>query len=205
MQSIYTIGYSGFDINTFISVLKNYNINVLIDVRSNPNSKFYEQFNKNNIGAELKASGIIYRNYRDEFGARQLNQEFYSEGYLNFHVFSNSNIFKSGVKKIIDGINSGYSFVLMCAEKDPANCHRNIMVARKFHDMGYEVKNLLLDGTYELQTDLEMRLVDMYFPDRNQLTLFSEQLSTDEMVNKCYEIRNREIGYRKNDDDRINA
>lgn len=91
----------------------------------------------------------------------------------------------------------------MCAEKDPVNCHRSIMAARKFHEMGYEVRNILSDGSYELQADSEKRLVDRYFPDRNQLTLFSEGLSYGEMVNKCYEMRNKEIGYRKTDD--VNA
>jgi uncharacterized protein (DUF488 family) len=185
----------------FISLLRNYNINGVIDVRSNPNSKFHEEFNKKNIESELKIRSIIYRNYQDEFGARQLNTAFYSDGYLNFRTFSNSKIFMSGISKVIAGTNAGYTIVLMCAEKDPVNCHRNIMVARKLHEMGYEIRNLLSDGTYELQTDLEMRLVDKYFPDRNQMSLLSEQLSIGEMIDTCYEIRNREIGYRKSDDE----
>lgn len=41
MSEIYTIGYSGFDIESFISTLKKYNINSLIDVRSNLHSMIY--------------------------------------------------------------------------------------------------------------------------------------------------------------------
>jgi len=201
-KEIYTIGYSGFDVNEFINVLKKHGINGLVDVRSNPNSKFYEQFNKINIERQLKTFGIHYRNFKDEFGARQTDATFYRNGYLSFPIFSDSNIFLSGIKRIERGLSDGLSIALMCAERDPVNCHRNILVAKKFHEMGYQIKNILLDGSYELQEDLEMRLVDEYFPDRNQLSLLSEPLSTDEMISKCYERKNEEIGYRqKNDTD----
>ena len=89
-----------------------------------------------------------------------------------------------------------YSFVLMCAEKDPSTCHRNIMVAREFHSLGYEIRNILSDGTYETQRSIEERLVNKYFPNRNQMSLFGDDLTWDEMVIKSYELRNNEIGYR---------
>lgn len=200
MKDIYTIGYSCFKIEDFINILKKYRITCVVDVRSNPNSKFFEDYNQINLEKVLKANGIIYRSYKNEFGARQEDERYHKDGYLNFKEYAKSKQFLEGVQKIKAGMNLNYVFVLMCAEKDPSTCHRNIMVAREFHELGYNVKNILADGSYELQESIEKRLVEQYFPDRNQLSLLSNELSLEEMVNKSYEYRNREIGYRINDD-----
>lgn len=196
MKTIYTIGYSCFKIDEFINVLKKYKINSLIDVRSNPNSMYYIDYNMSNLESLLKANGIIYRNYKKEFGARQENPQFHCNGYLDFEKYVKSDSFLEGVRKIEAGIERGYVFAFMCAEKDPSTCHRNIMVAREFYKKGYEIGNILFDGTIELQNSIEERLVNQYFPNRNQLTLFQDELSWEEMVDKSYKQRNSEIGYR---------
>lgn len=196
MKNIYTIGYSGFEIERFICVLKKYHITSLIDVRSNPNSNFYGDYNKINLDKVLKNQGIIYRNYKSEFGARQEDLKYYRKGYLDFKEYTKSNSFLNGVKKIKDGIDLDYVFVFMCAEKDPSTCHRSIMVAREFHKLGYNIKNIHENGDCESQESIERRLVEQYFPKRNQLSLFSNELNWDEMVDKSYEYRNSEIGYR---------
>jgi uncharacterized protein (DUF488 family) len=205
MKDIYTIGYSGFKIGEFINILKKHQITSLIDVRSNPNSKFYEDYNKISLEKLLKFNGIIYRNYRCEFGARQEDLKYYKNGYLDFNEYTKSKSFLDGVKKIEAGIKLDYVFALMCAEKDPSTCHRNIMVAREFYKLGYNIKNILSDGYFESQESIEQKLVNQYFPKRNQISLFSDNLSWEEMVNKSYEYRNSEIGYRlDNNEARVN-
>ncbi len=196
MKTIFTIGYSCFEIDDFLKVLKQYEINCLIDVRSSPNSMYYTDYNIGNLKPLLEKNGIIYRNYQKEFGARQEDPQFYDEGYLDFCQFTRSEQFLEGVKKIEAGMERGFIFALMCAEKDPATCHRNIMVARAFHQRGYKIANILFDGTIETQESLEERLVDCYFPERDQLTLFQEPLSWEEIVDRSYQLRNSEIGYR---------
>ena len=204
MKDIYTIGYSCFEIEDFIKVLKKYNITCLVDVRSNPYSKFYVDYNKENLQNILKSNGIIYRNYKIEFGAHQEDLQYYADGYLDFSKYTKSESFREGVKKIETGIKMDYTFALMCAEKDPSTCHRNIMVAREFYKLGYVIKNILSDNSYELQEDIEQRLVDEFFPDRNQISFFSENLSWEDMVHRSYKYRNSEIGYRLDDAYRVN-
>ena len=99
MREIYTIGYSCFEINEFINILKLYKINALIDVRSTPASKMYSDYNKEQLSALLKEKGIVYRNYKREFGARQENINYFTDGYLDFEKFTKSDIFISGIKK----------------------------------------------------------------------------------------------------------
>ncbi len=133
MNTIYTIGYTAFSIDEFINILKIYNITCIIDVRSSAFSQFYQDYNKPVLKGRLKKENIEYRNYVDEFGARQNEVTYYhSDGYLDFNKFLKSENFKLGVNKIEKGIKLGYSFCLMCAETDPINCHRSIMVGRGF-------------------------------------------------------------------------
>ncbi|MEG6522759.1 DUF488 domain-containing protein [Desulfotomaculum sp. 1211_IL3151] len=204
MKEVFTIGYAGFKINEFIRVLKEYKINSLIDVRSNPISKFYEEYNQKNLEKLLSSTGMIYRNYRKEFGARQEDKKYYKNGYLDFNLYTQSNNFLEGIRKIEAGTKSNYTFVFMCAEKDPSTCHRNIMVAREFYKLGYDVKNIRSDGSYESQESMEKRLVERYFPNRNQLTLFSESISWQQMVKRSYDLRNSEIGYRIDEEAGVN-
>lgn len=196
MKEIFTIGYSGFDLENFIKVLKKYSIDCLIDVRSLPKSAYYKDYDVNNLEPVLKENKIIYRNYAKEFGARQNDKNFFTDGALDFEKFSASEQFISGIKKIQKGIEAGYKFVLMCAEKKPEICHRNILVAKKFYELGYNVKNILSDGNFITQAEVEKILLDKYFPTRNQISLF-EELSEDEMRKQIYKKQSLEIAFRK--------
>ncbi len=196
MKELYTIGYSCFDINRFLEVLRQYSINCVIDVRSNPKSQYYPEYNIELLETFLKKNNILYRNYKKEFGARQEETIYYTNGVLDFSKFTKSKIFQEGIEKIDKGINLGYRFVLMCAEKDPSTCHRNIMIAKWFYENGYNIYNILCDGTLEKQDELEKRMLDVYFPNRNQYTLFGEMLTEEEMIKECYSKRNLEIGFK---------
>lgn len=198
MKEIFTIGYTAFQFDDFISVLKKYNVNSVIDVRSSPYSKFHSEYNTDELSVELKKRGFAYRNYKNEFGARQLEKKYYPQGYMDFSLFVRSDAFRSGMEKIMNASEMGYRFVLMCAEKDPVTCHRVIMVAREFYKEGYTVKNILANGEFCTQEDIECRLVDMYYPDRDQFSLFGEQLSWEEMVENSYVFQNEKIGYHIN-------
>ena len=201
MKTIYTIGYSGFSLESFKNVLLKNRISCVIDVRSNPVSNYFQDYNSNNLEPYLKKYNIIYRNYGPFFGARQKEVKYYPNGYLDFNLFTNSERFQEGLKRINAGIDLKYSFVLMCAEKDPFDCHRAIMISRVFHDNGFEVKHILADESFETQEMIEQKLVDRFFPNRNQLSLFSGEETTQDLIKKGYDLRNKEIGYRIKEED----
>lgn len=196
VNTVYSIGYSGFSINDFIDTLHTNKISLVIDVRSTPYSQYFSDYNKDNLEKILEKSGIYYRNYVSEFGARQEERKYYThDGYLDFELFAKSPAFLSGFDKLVKSMKQDYTFALMCAEKDPFNCHRTILVARAFYNAGYKVIHLLPNKCKVTQEDIEARLLKKYFPDRNQITLFSEFLSEEEYINQAYKKRNAEIGY----------
>lgn len=192
MNAIYTVGYSGYYYPTdLVDALKNYGIDVVVDVRSSPFSAGMPQYNRDNIERIFKNNKIHYRNYSREFGARQTDHRFYRDGRLDFPTFTASEQFNEGVEKIKKALSMGYTPCLMCAEKDPINCHRAIMITRALHDSGYSIIHLLPNGEIESQLDIESQLI-------NCLDMF-DRLALDEqhIVEVAYKKKNDEIGYKE--------
>ena len=195
---IYTIGYPEFPINEFLDVIKHYGIDCVIDVRSSPFSNYYSDYNKDALENALKQHNILYRNYANEFGARQTNPAFYSGDIVDFDKFINSAQFLEGVSKVKKGIERGYTFVLMCAEKDPIKCHRSIMLGKGFSNNGFDVRHIISRTELESQKELEERLLEMHHQDRFQLTLFGGEQSDSELLTDAYKKQNLAIGYNRN-------
>ncbi|MCI5739678.1 MAG: DUF488 domain-containing protein [Ruminococcus sp.] len=197
VNTVYTIGYSGFSIDDFVATLKSRNVSLVVDVRSSPFSKYFPEYNKDALEICLKTQGIYYRNYANEFGARQSDQKYYCKaGYLDFEVFSKSAPFLQGIKKLCNSMEQNYTFALMCAEKDPICCHRAILVARAFFERGYNVVHLLTNGNTITQKEINTRLIEKYYPNRDQMTFFDTPQDDDMLLKAAYRKQNAEIGYR---------
>ena len=187
MKDIYTIGYISYQPEDMAKVLRNFGIGCLIDVRSSPYSAYCPQFNKEAIAEVLHRNGILYRNYALEFGARQENPRYYTtEGYLDFSVYTRTEQFLQGVQKIEQGMERGYLFALMCAEKDPMTCHRAIMIGKALKERGFAVKHIIYPDQIETQEEMEQRGIG------DQLSFFSDE----QRIEEFYQKQNRKIGYR---------
>lgn len=198
MNKIYTIGHSSHKLEYFLHLLKRHGINCLVDVRSMPYSKYTPQYNKDDLKKFLILNGIQYIFMGKEFGARREDRSLYTaEGYLDFEKVTNSNLFNIGVERIKTGIEKDFRIALMCTERDPIDCHRSLLVAKKFHKSNYDVENILDNGELQTQVFLEKRLLDMYFPNRMQQTLFDfeDNKNDTELISQAYRLRNRDIGY----------
>lgn len=194
--TIFTIGYSGFTVGEFVDALIAHGVGAVFDVRSCPFSHYRPEFDAPAIEKTLAEAGIDYRNCAREFGARQEGREFYAdEGFMIFGKFAASSQFRDGVNMVLEVMSERVP-ALMCAEKDPVNCHRAILVAREFHKLGCRVVHLMPGGDTFTQEDLERELLDMYFPDRRQVDLFTGWRSDDELIADAYKLQNEIIGWR---------
>ena len=202
MNEVYTIGHSSYKQEYLLTLLNKYDINCVVDVRSVPFSKYAHQYNKDEIKKFLHEKGIQYIFMGKELGARREDMTLYeSDGILNFEKVSKTMSFISGIERIKTGIEKGYHIAIMCTEKDPMDCHRNILVARQLYKQKYCVKNILENGNLESQEHLEQRLLDLYFPDRNQCMIFDlarTECDSSSLIEKAYELRNKDIGFNKN-------
>ena len=85
----------------------------------------------------------------------------------------------------------------MCTEKDPIECHRAILVSYAFYKAGYSIEHIMPDNTIQTQQDINKRLLNIYYPDRNQISLFeSENMSEKQYLVQAYKKQNEKIGYR---------
>jgi uncharacterized protein (DUF488 family) len=198
MGELFTVGHSQHTLEYFMDLLKKQGVNYVLDVRSTPYSKYAEQFNRENVCNLLQRANITYSFMGKYFGARPEDKLLYNDdGYLDFEKVTQSEKFNVGIKSVLLGLEQGNNIALMCTEKDPLDCHRAIMVARAFNLEGIKVKHILSNGNIQTQRVLDKRLLEKYFPDRGQLSLFSydNEISDDEYIRQAYRKRNREIGY----------
>ena len=200
-MKLFTIGYSTYEREEFAGILRKNGIDCVIDVRSVAASRYRPEYDCAAIGKFLSGQCVRYEHMPEEFGARQMKREYLTkEGYTDFGKYVLSDSFRAGYERVRKMTEEGKSCALMCAEKDPVNCHRAVMAARYFHERGWEVIHIIPDGD-ETHEQLEMRLLDLYFPNRYQLSMLEEEKSSEELLAEAYKEQNRKIGYRKEDGD----
>lgn len=190
-EELYTIGHSTHSINGFIKLLKDYNITAVCDVRSSPYSKFNPQFNRESLKYELKINKIAYVYLGKELGPRSKDENDYVNGKVQYDFLEKSDSFKSGIKRIMDGIHK-YKVALMCSEKDPIECHRTILICKNLRNKKLNIKHIHFDGNIELHHNLEKRLLNIFnIPEHN---LFS---TYEELLEEAYKKQANKIAYTK--------
>lgn len=195
---VLSIGHSQHKPEYFIKMLKHHNVNYVLDVRSVPYSQFASDYNRENIKELLSKYNINYSYMGDFFGARPTDRSLYSkDGYLDFKKVRHSVPFIKGYNNVLKGIKQGNRIAFMCTEKDPIDCHRAIMVTKAFSDSGVRVEHILPDNSIQTQKDLDLRLLNKYYPERWQLSLFSPEAQTEEeYLELAYQRRNQDIGFK---------
>lgn len=191
---IYTIGYAHHTQESFLELLLKYKINCVVDVRTMAYSGFHPQFNKETIKGYLKQHGISYIHMAESFGIIKTDTALNTrEGYLDFTKLAKLPLFLEGISRVETGIKKGYQIAFMCAEKDPIDCHRTTLVARKFDELGYEVNHILHDGSIETHEALEKRMTALFCPKDDQLHLFVEQKSEEQRIEEAYANCSKQI------------
>ena len=167
---LFTIGHSIHNAEYFLTLLQKHHITAIADVRSNPYSKFAPQFIQENIRRTLHDVHISYVFLGKELGARSPDAACYINGKVQYVRLAQQKIFIEGAKRVMNGM-SKYRIALMCAEKDPIECHRALLVARYFFNQGIEVSHILADGSLETHEALEERLLKVHKMAENDLFL----------------------------------
>lgn len=188
-QMLFTIGHSNHSIEIFVALLRRFDISAVGDVRSHPFSRYAPQYSREPLKAALARAGIAYVFLGKELGARSENQACYKQGKVQYDCLARQPQFLEGVKRVIEGARR-YRIALMCAEKDPLECHRTLLVARKLHEAGLEIRHIHADGSVEDHKALESRLLSVCkLPDGDMFKLRSE------FVSEAYAIQGERVAY----------
>jgi len=189
--AVFTIGHSTQPLESFAALLRRHGVSAVADVRSAPYSRFAPQFNRNALSGELQARDIRYVFLGRELGARSEDESCFENGQVRFERLAETELFRSGIDRVIRGAGD-HTIALMCAEKDPINCHRAVLVGRKLSERGIAVRHILADGTLETHETLESRLLILCgFPEGDMFK------SREDYVAQAYALQGGRIAWHK--------
>lgn len=157
---ISTIGHSNGRVADFIALLRQHEIDLIVDVRSMPYSQYTPQFNSENLQAELDRAGIAYRYAGDYLGGRPKDPTCYKNGevpaghadYLklvDYAAVAERDWYRRGIDRLV-ALATEQRIAVMCSEEDPAQCHRHHLIAQTLIRDGIEVRHIRRDGSIEI-------------------------------------------------------
>jgi uncharacterized protein (DUF488 family) len=130
-KPLYTIGHGNRPKQDFLTLLKEFNIEYLIDVRSQPYSKFNPQFNQNELKFFLEKNDIKYVFMGDNIGGRPKDTSCYdNEGKVDYEVVKTKEFFLNGIDRLKTAYNKNINVVIMCSESKPCECHRSKLIGK---------------------------------------------------------------------------
>lgn len=188
-QIVFTIGHSNHELDQFVDLLKLHDVEMVCDVRSHPYSRFNSQFNRETLEARLRAAGIAYLFLGPELGARTADPSCLDGGKVRYDRLAQTASFRRGIERVRQESQSR-RIALMCAEKEPLDCHRTILVSRSLDALGLDVRHIHADGSlesHEQAIDRLLRRLDM--PERD---LFR---SREEVIADAYAAQGARIAY----------
>jgi uncharacterized protein (DUF488 family) len=185
---VYTVGHSNHPLEAFLALLARHRITAIGDVRSDPYSRRNPQFNREPLRDALAQAGIAYVFLGDELGARTRDPDCYEHGKVSYERLARTDAFRHGLERVERGA-AEYRLALMCAEKEPLDCHRTILVARHLHERGGAVRHILASGELEAHEQTVERL-------KVRLGLGEDLFrAPDEVAREAFEVQGRRMGY----------
>lgn len=199
---LYTVGHSNRTIEEFLSILKSHHIQAIADVRSKPYSRYVPQYNREQLSKRLRQENIYYVFLGKELGAHREEEDSYAivEGggiRVDFEKTSQSDIFQEGINRLKVGVNKMLT-AIMCAEKDPLECHRTLLVAHYAYLQGafHDIVHIIDNQTVETRSQLEERLLkkeSREIEKANQLLLFERTKQEECLIEMAYKIRSQRM------------
>jgi uncharacterized protein (DUF488 family) len=197
MSTLYTIGHSNHSIEHFVALLRRHEIDAVADVRSNPVSRMSPHFDKRSLKKILSPLGVQYVFLGKELGARRTEREAYDGRVARYEKIATLPAFRQGLVRVLEGMRK-YRLALMCAEKDPLQCHRTILVCRHLRtEIKSGIAHITGGGELEAHEDAERRLLEECGIALDQHELFAVA-DAEPALERAYCKRGIAIAFREN-------
>ena len=149
-MTIYTIGHSNITIAWFIDLLRSYSIQVLVDTRSQPYSRYAPQFNRESLKTSMEQAGITYLHLGDQLGGRPRGARYYlAQGTVDYDRLAEAPFYQEGIDRLKREA-EGHCLAIMCSEAGYKDCHRYKLITRSLVNEGVEVHHILHSGGLDL-------------------------------------------------------
>jgi uncharacterized protein (DUF488 family) len=190
---LFSIGHSNIAEQQFLALLRDAGVSFIADVRSAPYSRFCPWFSQKQLSASLAASGIGYAAMGDTLGGRPRDDSLYRDGVADYEAMAAHPEYAAGLGRLLDAVARSLLCIL-CAEREPLDCHRCLLVARSLAERGLTVGHILHDGSIEPHAETEQRLLGLtgYGDDRD---LFAS--GQRERLAAAYRRRGHAVAFRR--------
>jgi len=200
VHRVYTVGHSQHDVATLIQLLAAAGVTEVIDVRSAPYSQRYPQFNQFELQGNLKREGINYVFLGDALGGRPPHDQVYDEsGRVDYQRVRGESFFQRGLEALRQRA-AAATVALLCAEEDPLDCHRGLLIAPALKEGQIDVAHIRGDGSVETMQQMEERLLAQTSVGADLFQgLFAKCLTDDErrqLLGDAYQERARKAAFR---------
>ena len=155
MNPVFTIGHSNHPAEEFAGLLKRHGIEVLVDTRSHPYSRYAPRFNARALEKFLSKLGVSYLFLGGKLGGRPEGEKFYDgKGRVDYALVGCSRPFLDGISRLEKEIRAR-TVALLCSEENPARCHRRLLVGRALEERGIALRHIRGDGSVETERDMD--------------------------------------------------
>ncbi len=194
-KTIFTIGHSNLEPQEFLALLARAKVEIVADVRSVPQSSRFPQFSQAVLESILGDASVGYVFLGEELGGRPDDPAAYhDDGRVNYPARRRSYAFKSGLDQLLK-VAQEKIVAMLCAEEDPLDCHRFLMISPELVAAGASPLHLRKDGRVESQEAAEDRLLAAHgFAGVAANTLFPE--ARIEALEKAYELQAQRAAFR---------
>ena len=192
-QELFTVGHSTHSLAHFVLLLRQHRITAVADVRSAPASRRSPHFNERALAEALWATAEIRYVYLGrQLGARPTDPECYDhDGRVQFDRLANTWSFRQGLQRVQQG-SERYRIALLCAERDPLECHRGILIAPAMTAEFPQLLHIGPTGELETHAEAEARLLSrLHLPDRD---LFRDHA---DLLAEAYRLQELKIAWRR--------
>ena len=149
---VYTIGHSTRSIEEFVTLLKQVDVTLLVDVRSIPRSRAVPRFNGDTLPDTLAAHGIGYRHLASLGGRRHpkkgappsANTYWKVDAFRSYADYAATAPFREGLNELL-ALADQERCAIMCAEAVWWRCHRRI-IADYLRAAGVRVEHIMGEG-----------------------------------------------------------
>lgn len=144
---IFTVGHAAHATEHLFALLGAQGVELLVDIRSQPFSRHAPQHSKHPLEQAAACRGLGYRFLGRALGGRP------SPADLRRPREERAAAFDAALDEVL-GLARAQRLALLCAEEDPARCHRHHLLARALLARGAEVLHLRGDGRVERAAEL---------------------------------------------------
>ena len=152
---VFTIGHGGRSFDDVVAQLKATGVQFVVDVRSQPYSRYQPEFSRDALEPAFSNAGLRYIFMGKQLGGRPDDPTCYTEnGNVDYAECRRRDFFQEGIRRILNAGERGYSLALLCSEGSPTNCHRSGLIGEELEHRGIPVLHLLPDGGQKPHTEI---------------------------------------------------